>query len=52
MDKDIGEFVRFFLFEGIATNIFGIIMFLAGIFTILFGSYMVIGKKAFNLKSI
>ncbi|MCM3781564.1 hypothetical protein M3231_01135 [Neobacillus mesonae] len=50
--EDIGQFIKFLLFDVIMLNGFGITILLAGIFTFSFGAYMIISKKAANPKKM
>lgn len=50
--KDVGQFIKFLLFDVITVNFWGGVILAAGIFTISFGSYMIISKKAVNHKGV
>lgn len=50
--KDVGQFVKFLLFDVITVNFLGIVFLAAGVFTICFVSYMIIRKKMHNPKTI
>lgn len=48
MLEDIGQFIKFLIFDVIAVNVVGILLISGGLFTIIFGLYMIISRKAVN----
>ncbi|QUW20473.1 hypothetical protein JSQ81_11430 [Sporosarcina sp. Marseille-Q4063] len=50
--KDVGQFIKFLLFDVIAVNFLGIVFLAAGGFTICFVSYLIIRKKAHRPKTV
>ena len=50
--KDVGQFVKFLLFDVLTVNFTGIVFLAAGVFTICFVSYIIIRKKAHNPKAV
>jgi len=48
MLEDIGQFIKFLLFDVIAVNVVGIVLISGGLFALIFGVYMIISRKAVN----
>lgn len=52
MLEDIGQFIKFLLFDVIAVNVVGIVLISGGLFALIFGVYMIISRKAVNPKEM
>lgn len=50
--EDTGQFIKFVLFDVIAVNAVGYVLILGGLFTLIFGVYMLISRKAVNPKGV
>ena len=52
MLEDIGQFIKFLLFDVIVVNVVGIVLISGGLFALIFGVYMIISRKAVNPRGV